>query len=135
MNTNTIIGVSVGAILIFIIGLMVVLQQGQSSLAENAIDLDAFTTCVDESGATFYGAYWCSHCNAQKKDFGASVELLPYVECSTPDGKGQTAVCAEEGITGYPTWRFGDGTEERGRLSLATIAQITGCELPQEEEV
>jgi thiol-disulfide isomerase/thioredoxin len=43
---------------------------------------DAFAQCISDSGAKFYGAYWCPHCQAQKLLFGKSVEKLPYVECA-----------------------------------------------------
>ncbi len=91
---------------------------------------DAFAACVGEKKATFYGAFWCSHCQNQKKEFGSSAHLLPYVECSTPDGNGVTAVCKEKGIKGYPTWEFADGTRETGELSLEHLAEKTSCALP-----
>lgn len=93
--------------------------------------LDAFATCIKDSGATFYGAFWCSHCQNQKALFGSSAKLLPYVECSTPDGKGQLPVCSDAGVTGYPTWKFPDGTVEGGELSLARLSELTSCPLPQ----
>ncbi len=66
----------------------------------------AFATCLKNSGTTFYGAFWCPHCNATKKLFGDSVKLLPYVECSTPDAAGQTQICQDKKIKGYPSWVF-----------------------------
>lgn len=97
----------------------------------NKINYDAFATCLKEKGAVFYGAFWCSHCNNQKKEFGSSAKLLPYVECSTPDGEGQMEICKNEKIDGYPTWRFTDGSELKGEIPLATLAEKTTCELPQ----
>ena len=92
---------------------------------------DAFATCLGTSGATFYGAFWCPHCQAQKKLFGTAERLLPYVECSTPDGKGQNQVCVDKKITGYPTWIFKDGSILTGEVPLADLAQKTACVLPQ----
>ena len=40
---------------------------------------DAFAVCLKDKGAVFYGAFWCSHCQANKKMFGTSEKLLPYV--------------------------------------------------------
>ena len=94
--------------------------------------LDGFATCLSNSGAKFYGAFWCPHCAAQKKLFGKSVSLLPYVECSTPDGKEQTDVCKEKGIEGYPTWIFADGSKLTGEIPLADLASKTSCTLPQQ---
>jgi hypothetical protein len=93
-------------------------------------NLDTFAKCLAASGAKFYGAFWCSHCQAQKLEFGKSVEFMPYVECSTPDGKGQLPVCAAQNITGYPTWVFPDGSRESGEIPLTKLAYKTDCVLP-----
>jgi len=92
--------------------------------------LDAFASCIKDSGATFYGAFWCPHCQATKKMFGDSVDLLPYVECSTPDGQSQDQACNDAKIESYPTWQFKDGSRITGEQSLSTLAQKTGCTLP-----
>ncbi len=91
---------------------------------------DAFATCLGEKKAMFYGAFWCSHCQDQKKAFGSAASLLPYVECSTPDSRGTTAECKEKGIRGYPTWEFADGSRETGKLSLERLSEKTACPLP-----
>ena len=67
---------------------------------------DTLATCLKDKGAVFYGAFWCPHCKKQKEEFGTSAKLLPYVECATPDGKGQTQICQDKKIEGYPTWSF-----------------------------
>src|SRR3989344_7600520 len=77
---------------------------------------DTFTQCLKDKGAVFYGAFWCPHCQAQKKMFGSSVKLLPYVECSTLAGKAQLPECTEKNITGYPTWEFADGSRMSGEV-------------------
>ncbi len=93
--------------------------------------LDEFAKCLTQKGAQFYGAYWCPHCNNQKKMFGSSAQYLPYVECSSPDGQSQLPVCTQKGVTGYPTWFFADGSKLEGEVALATLAQKTSCPLPQ----
>lgn len=93
-------------------------------------ELDGFAQCLSDSGAVFYGAFWCPHCKEQKKMFGSSERLMPYVECSTADGRAQTPICAERGIESYPTWVFADGATSTGTLSLETLAARTGCVLP-----
>jgi len=93
--------------------------------------LDDFAQCLKDKGALFYGAFWCPHCQDQKTMFDTSKNLLPYVECSTADGKGQLPICREKNITGYPTWTFADGSREPGVLKLEALAQKTGCELPK----
>jgi len=108
-----------------------VVPVSQDSTQTVAGKYDAFATCLKDKGAIFYGAYWCPHCNNQKEMFGTSKTLLPYVECSTPDGKDQTQICKDKQITGYPTWIFADGSKLSGEVPLATLAQKTSCTLPQ----
>ncbi len=88
---------------------------------------DTVAQCIADSGATFYGAFWCPHCQATKAVFGKSAKLLPYVECSQPNGKGQLPICEEAGVQGYPTWRFADGSELSGERSIAELAAKTNC--------
>jgi hypothetical protein len=92
---------------------------------------DTFATCLKDKGAIFYGAFWCTHCQAEKKLFGTSAKLLPYVECSTADGQGQLQICKDKQITGYPTWIFADGTQLNGEIPLQQLADKTSCPLPQ----
>ena len=101
----------------------------ESSL--NASSLEILANCIGDKGAKFYGAFWCAHCNNQKEMFGNAAELLPYIECSTPDGEGQLDVCKDNNVGSYPTWEFADGSRETGELSPEKLAEKTGCELPQ----
>jgi hypothetical protein len=96
-------------------------------------NLDGFAQCINDSGAKFYGTFWCSFCGKQKESFGSAKQYLPYVECSTPDGKGMLEVCKKEGIDGFPTWKFTDGTELSGLQDLEVLATKTSCELPTAE--
>lgn len=91
---------------------------------------DDFAQCLGEKGATFYGAFWCPHCQAQKTLFGRSAKKLPYVECSEPDGKGQLQVCTDKDVQSYPTWIFADGSRVSGEQSFAFLSEKTGCTLP-----
>ncbi len=93
--------------------------------------LDEFASCLKTKNAVFYGAFWCPHCQNQKALFGNSAKLLPYVECSLPDGQSQTQVCIDKKIDGYPTWEFADGSRLTGEVALADLAKKTGCALPQ----
>lgn len=94
--------------------------------------LDAFASCIKESGAIYYGAFWCPNCKNQEALFGRSAGLLPRVECSTPDGRGQLQVCQDASIKGYPTWQFSNGTRQTGTLSLERLSEATGCALPED---
>lgn len=126
MNKQTLISVIVISVAA-IIGL-VILQQSSNKEAGKPGQYNALATCLGEAGAKFYGAFWCPHCNNQKKAFGKSSELLPYVECSTPDGKGQTQVCLDNQIQSYPTWIFADGTRLTGEQTPQALAEKTACE-------
>ena len=88
--------------------------------------LDVFAQSLKEKGATFYGAFWCTHCQAQKAEFGSSKKYLPYVECSTPDGLNQTQICIDNKIEGYPTWTF------KNELSLTSEKAPLVCEIKTE---
>ena len=48
---------------------------------------ESFATCIKDSGAIFYGAFWCPHCQNQKAMLKQSAKTRPYVECSTADGQ------------------------------------------------
>ncbi len=112
-------------------GLLVVAFIGAIIYKQNAPSrLDGFTSCLKEKGAVFYGAFWCSHCQSQKRLFGNAERLLPYVECSTPDGQTQLQICVDKGIEGYPTWIFADGSRQSGEISLEELAKKTSCVLP-----
>jgi len=94
--------------------------------------LDSFAQCIKSSGAEFYGTFWCTHCQNQKKMFGSSKQYLPYIECSTPDGRNQIQICKDKGIEGYPTWVFRDGSRLSGELDFKTLSEKTQCVLPLE---
>ncbi|OGZ62882.1 MAG: hypothetical protein A3C58_00465 [Candidatus Staskawiczbacteria bacterium RIFCSPHIGHO2_02_FULL_34_10] len=91
--------------------------------------LDDFAKCIKDKGAKFYGAFWCSHCQNQKSLFGKSEKYLPYIECSTPDSRGQLEVCKQANIQGYPTWEFPDGSRQEGEISLKELSDKLGCPL------
>lgn len=96
-----------------------------------ADDLAEFGRCLQGKGATFYGASWCPHCQAQKKTLGSALPSVRYVECAPGGGRSETAAaCTEANVTSYPTWVFGDGQRESGALSIGSLAKITGCPNP-----
>ena len=118
----------------FAIGTMIILLGGVAITLfgrSTASPLDTFAQCLGEKKAVFYGAFWCPHCQSQKALFGKSKQYLPYVECSTPDGKAQTAICKEKGVKSYPTWVFADDSQLTGEVKLPQLAEKTGCVLPQ----
>lgn len=113
----------------WVFGVVVVLVIGYFVWQANKpkTELALFAECLKEKGAVFYGAFWCQHCTAQKKMFGKAAAALPYVECSTPDGRGQTQACTSKGVKAYPTWHFADGSIGEGVLSIDRLSEKTGC--------
>jgi hypothetical protein len=110
------------AVALFVVGgvtLSFFVKQGPSNL-------DGFAQCLKEKGAVFYG-------QRTKALFGSAAKLLPYEECSTPDGKAQLPVCQEKGIESYPTWVFADGSRLTGERSLKELSEKTACALPVDE--
>jgi hypothetical protein len=94
-----------------------------------APNYDEFANCITKEGATFYGAFWCPHCLAQKKAFGSSMKNILYIECSTPDGNAQLQVCKDAGVESYPTWKFADGSTILGEATFEQLSAKTGCPL------
>lgn len=92
---------------------------------------DGLAQCLKDKGVVFYGAFWCPHCQEQKQVFGNSAKLLPYVECSQPDGKTQTQICIDKKVESYPTWEFADGSRLNGEQTPQALAEKAGCEMPQ----
>lgn len=120
---------------ITIIGaLVIVIGLGMTMNKPKVNKLDGFAQCIKDSGAKYYGAFWCPHCQKQGALFGSAKQYLPYIECSNPD-KSQTQVCKDAKIEGYPTWELKDGTrlpvENDAGVSLKTLAEKTECVLPQ----
>ena len=137
MDNKNNVKIFVSIIILLVLGTVATVLLNSNSTPAGPGKYDAFATCLKDQGAIFYGAFWCPHCQAQKKLFGSSARLLPYVECSTPDANGQLQVCIDKKITSYPTWLLKDGTQipndslEGAGVKLETLAAKTGCVLPQ----
>jgi hypothetical protein len=89
---------------------------------------DALAEHLTQEGVLMYGAFWCSACNQQKAILGKSFKKINYVECSTPEGKAQTPICIQEGISSYPTWQFADGTKVTGVFTIQQLKEKSGFE-------
>jgi hypothetical protein len=55
------------------------------------------------------------------------------MECSTPDGKGQTQICKDKKIESYPTWIRPDGAIMTGEHPVSEWAAFSGCTLDGQE--
>ena len=117
---NTIIVVAIGVVVAGV-GFVVLKPEQQAAAA-----LDSFAQCLADENTTMYGADWCPHCQNEKKLFGDSFRLVPYVEC--PDDPQR---CLKEDIQGYPTWVFPDGKTLVGEQGLEKLSQESECQLPQ----
>jgi hypothetical protein len=110
---------------------MIVVVVGVGAMAYQLVpvtekpELNAFAQCVTDKGWTMYGAYWCSHCKAEKANYGSAFQYIKYVECTN-----ETDLCTEKQIEGYPTWLGPDDQRESGELGLKRMAELSGCELP-----
>ena len=103
--------------------------QSSSNAAAGPEDpyLRGLATHLTESGAIFYGASWCPHCQEQKAMFGASQRRLPYVECSPGGPRAPSAPsCTRAGVQSYPTWVFANGSRVTSLLSLEELAIQVG---------
>jgi thiol-disulfide isomerase/thioredoxin len=119
----------IGLVVLVVAGLILIRNTSDGKATSRVTKYDAFAECLGTAGAKFYGAFWCPHCAEQKALFDKSAKL-PYVECSTPDSKGQLQICIDEGIKGYPTWKFADGSVIDKVMQLSELAEKTNCTLP-----
>ena len=92
---------------------------------------DQFAQCLTESGAIMYGAYWCPHCQNQKKSFGNSFKYVKYIECDARGNDGNPAACEAANVNTYPTWIFANGERREGEVPLTELAIRSGCGLRQ----
>ena len=103
-----------------------------------------FAQCLRDKQITMYGAYWCSHCQNEKKAFGEAFQYVPYVECTEEPGK-----CTAAGVQYFPTWIFpasparlvseseragGPGGQKFvGEQGIEKLSVESGCPFPKEE--
>jgi hypothetical protein len=88
----------------------------------NTANLDSFAQCVASKGLVMYGAYWCPHCQNEKKAFGEAFKYISYVECGD-----NPKLCTEKGVSVLPTWIFPDGRKLEGEQGIAGLSAATGC--------
>lgn len=89
----------------------------------NLTNLDKFSECLSEKGATLYVSTYCGHCQNQKEMFGDSLKHLDLVECT----KNQQ-LCQDVGIKGVPSWII-NGVLYTGVQPLEKLAELTNCSL------
>ena len=98
---------------------------GVSSNNKDQSWIEGLAKQLSEKGMVMYGAYWCSHCNNQKKEFGDAFKYVDYVECDAKGPNANPDECSAKGIEGYPTWIY-QGQKYSGEQSLDKLAEIIG---------
>lgn len=93
--------------------------------SHDAAWIEGLAKALNEKGMVLYGAYWCPHCQNQKKLFGDSVKYLDYVECDPSGTNANPDECKANNIEGYPTWVY-QGKQYSGEQSLEKLAEIIG---------
>lgn len=76
-------------------------------------------------GAQMFGAYWCPHCQEQKRAFGDAFSDVDYVECDPGGENPRTQRCLDKDIEAFPTWII-NGEQHVGAYSLEELAELSG---------
>jgi uncharacterized membrane protein/Zn ribbon nucleic-acid-binding protein len=122
-----------GVVALIAIGALHLQSTSNAAAGQEDPYLSGLAAKLTESGAMFYGASWCPHCQQQKAMFGASEERLPYVECSPGGPRAPSAPsCIRARVETYPTWIFANGDRVTGVIPLSELAQRVGYEMASE---
>ena len=89
---------------------------------------DELAKCLSANGAMMYGAYWCPHCQEQKKMFGKSVKYMSHIDCAVRGSTEILQICKDAGVENFPTWKFRSGEKVTGIIPLDRLARLAGCE-------
>ena len=89
---------------------------------------DNLAKCLTVSGAKMYGAYWCTHCQSQKRTLGDSFQYVKYVECAVVGTDKLAAECQAAKIQSFPTWIFGSGERVEGEMTPEQLAAKSSCQ-------
>jgi len=114
-KTKIIIGILIVVALVFVL----TIKDNRDNNPK--ISIEAFSNCLNNSGAVMYGTSWCHYCNQQKTMFGPSFKYINFVDCDI----NQT-LCRNNGITGYPTWII-KGTPYSGVQEFSELSTASGC--------
>jgi thiol-disulfide isomerase/thioredoxin len=98
-------------------------------VVDQPVNVEIFAQCLAKKGAVMYGAYWCPHCQSQKKLFGDKFQFITYQECDAKGPNGSPQICKSQGITGYPTWKFPNHPDLVGEQTFAALAAAANCPL------
>ena len=114
----------VSLIVVLVVGVLIFVFFGKKENEYKNVSLDAFAQCVTSKGLVMYGAYWCPHCQNEKKAFGDSFKYITYVECGD-----NPKLCTDKGVSALPTWILSDGQKLLGEQGIEGLAKVTGCQV------
>ncbi len=111
-----------------------VTQQAQPQTAYTGDDLvkvSTFVDCLADKGVKIYGANWCGWTKKFVVETigGFDIAAPIYVECTENE-----AECSAAEVNGYPTTKI-KGEVYAGTRDFAGLAQATGCQAPDVEEL
>lgn len=87
-------------------------------------ELDGFAQCLTDKGFTMYGAYWCPHCQNEKKAFESSWKYVNSVECTDTPQR-----CTDAGVTGFPTWLGPGDVRLEGEQGVERLSEMSNCKI------
>lgn len=125
MNNGKIWWWIVAVVVVVVIIVAAVIYQSNNSTNVAKPELNTFAQCLASKDWTMYGAYWCPHCQDEKRSFGSAFQYVNYVECTE-----QEALCLEKKVGGYPTWIGPTGEHHEGEQGLQKLSELSGCPLP-----
>lgn len=88
--------------------------------------------CLTDKNVKMYGAFWCPHCESQKKIFGDDFRYITYVECDPRGENADREACQEAGVERYPTWVFPGQEPVIGEQDPLELAKKANCEVAEE---
>ncbi|MBI2109233.1 MAG: hypothetical protein HYT93_03605 [Parcubacteria group bacterium] len=139
MNNNTLVGITVGVLLLVAIGMF--FFAGKSGKEAAAGDYNTFAQCLYDSGLRMYGSATCKFCAQQRAMLGPSFEFIKEIECDPRNPMPQTERCIKKNITGTPTWirERADGSEiyrfTAGVQSLEKLSEVSECPLIKDSDI
>lgn len=81
---------------------------------------------LKRTGAKMYGTYWCSSCQWQQQQFGEAFSQINYIECDPAGANARPDLCAQAGITAFPTWELNGQLYRPGAFNLERLAELSG---------
>jgi glutaredoxin len=97
---------------------------GQASSSATSTKL-GLASHLKQTGAKFYGTYWCPYCTKQKELFGQQAfSQINYIECDPQGKNAQLELCEKANVTSFPTWEI-KGQQYKGMQSLEELAELS----------